>query len=72
MTADPRDIALADQQLAAITTTLDDLIEAWKTMPHPPDHMHAIGAFMITEVDPRYSNSTVYAALTIAIERLAQ
>jgi hypothetical protein len=71
MTSNPRDVARADQQLAAITATLDELIDRWKTVEHPGDHMYSIGAFMITEVDPRFDKSGVYAALTIAIERLA-
>lgn len=70
------DIAAADQELAAIEDRLNLLIAIWRKLQPEYDaagldRMHRIGAFMLTDVAPSFIPTGAYAALAVAIERLA-
>jgi hypothetical protein len=71
VTATPAEIAGADQELAAITTVVDELIDTWREQDHHADRTVRISRFMITEVAARFDEHSAYAALAVAIERLA-
>lgn len=73
---DPGTVAAADQELAGIEQEVNALVAEWRALSPSYaagglDRMHSVAVFMLSRVVPTLSSTGSYAALAVAIERLA-